>query len=183
MMRACIVYSSRTGNTRLVGEHLAESLHLPLFSVEEAPLSGYDTYILGFWTWRGGPDTAMTAFMNRLQDRNVFFFGTMVAEPDSPHAARCAERACALLEEGGCRVLGHFFCQGRMDEAQLQKSAHPRTPERMARIRRAALHQDMQDFRRVEQCVREACFPTEIPPSAGENILSSFPGSLQGGKA
>ena len=51
-MRACIVYSSRTGNTRLVGEHLAESLRLPLFSVEEAPLSGYDTYILGFWTWR-----------------------------------------------------------------------------------------------------------------------------------
>ena len=98
-MRACIVYSSRTGNTRLVGEHLAESLRLPLFSVEEAPLSGYDTYILGFWTWRGGPDAAMAAFMNRLPGRNVFFFGTMVAEPDSLHAARCAERTRKLLEK------------------------------------------------------------------------------------
>ncbi|WP_239446567.1 flavodoxin family protein [Mailhella massiliensis] len=183
MMRACIVYSSRTGNTRLVGEHLAESLRLPLFSVEEAPLSGYDTYILGFWTWRGGPDAAMAAFMNRLPGRNVFFFGTMVAEPDSLHAARCAERTRKLLEKGRCRVLGYFFCQGRLDERQLEKSAHPRTPERMARIRRAALHPDMQDFRRAEQCVRETCFPTRKPLSGGENSLSSFPRGLRDGKA
>lgn len=89
-MRACIVYSSRTGNTRLVGEHLAESLRLPLFSVEEAPLSGYDTYILGFWTWRGGPDAAMAAFMNRLPGRNVFFSAPWWRNriPSTPPAVR-----------------------------------------------------------------------------------------------
>ena len=89
-MRTCIVYSSRTGNTRAVGERLAEGLELPLFRVEEAPSAGYDCFILGFWTWRGGPDAAMAAFMSRLRDKDVFFFGTMVAGPDSPHAERCA---------------------------------------------------------------------------------------------
>ena len=159
MMRTCIVYSSRTGNTRAVGERLAEGLELPLFRVEEAPSAGYDCFILGFWTWRGGPDAAMAAFMSRLREKDVFFFGTMVAGPDSPHAERCAERARALLERGGCRVLGHFFCRGRMDEQQLKKSAQPNTPERMARRRLASTHPDEQDFCRAERCVREALFP------------------------
>lgn len=166
-MRACIVYSSRTGNTRAVGEYLAGRFLLPLFSVAEAPSSGYDDFVLGFWTWRGGPDAAMLAFMERLQAKNVFYFGTMAALPDSPHAARCALRTDRILEEAGCRVLGHFFCQGRLDPQVLAKSTHPRTPERMARLREAARHPDEQDFRRAEACLRralgagEALFPAK----------------------
>ena len=91
------MYSSRTGNTRAVGEHLAGCLGLPLFSVEHAPSAGYDRFILGFWTWRGGPDEAMLSFMETLRNRSVFYFGTMAAFPDSPHAERCARRVDELL--------------------------------------------------------------------------------------
>lgn len=156
-MRACIVYSSRTGNTRSVGEHLASVFSLPLFSVDEPPLfERYDSVILGFWTWRGGPDEAMTGLMRSLRGKDVFFFGTMTAYPDSEHARRCASRACTLLEEGGCRVIGHFFCQGRLDPQVLARSSHPRTPERISRIQAAALHPDGKDFLLAEECVRAA---------------------------
>ena len=154
-MHTCIVYSSRTGNTRAVGSYLADRFGLPMFAVEDAPLS-FERFILGFWTWRGGPDEAMRAFMGRLFQKSVFFFGTMAAFPDSSHAERCALRAEELLFRGNCRVLGHFFCQGRLDPEVLARSTHPRTPERMARLAEAARHPDLQDFRAAEEAVRKA---------------------------
>ena len=108
---------------------------------------------------------AMRVFMESLRDRSVFFFGTMAAYPDSPHAERCALRTQELLERGGCRVLGHFFCQGRLDPAVLARSTHPRTPERMARLAEAALHPDGQDFMRAAQAVGRALFPA-VPREA-----------------
>lgn len=164
-MRICIVYSSRTGNTRAVGEYLAGRFSLPLFSVADAPCEGYDGFVLGFWTWRGGPDEAMLAFMERLQGKPVFYFGTMTSMPDSPHAGRCALRTDRLLAEGGCRVLGHFFCQGRLDPQVLARSTHPRTPERMARLKEAERHPNMQDFMQAEESLREA-FAREYPQLA-----------------
>ena len=166
-MPACIVYSSRTGNTRAVAKYLAGRFSLPMFSVENAPDDGYDEMILGFWTWRGGPDPAMRSFMETLRGKKVFFFGTMAAFPDSPHAARCVERTRNLLANGNCRVLGHFLCQGRLDPDTLARSAHPRTPERMARLRQAASHPNFEDFRAAEQCLRLAL--------ASEGTLATVP--------
>lgn len=154
-MHTCIVYSSRTGNTRAVGNYLAGRLGLPIFSVENAP-ADCDRLILGFWTWRGGPDAAMLAFMETLRQKSVFFFGTMAAFPDSDHAARCALRVESILESGDCRVLGHFFCQGKLDPGVQAKSTHPRTPERMARLAEAARHPNAQDFSLAEEAVRRA---------------------------
>lgn len=151
-----IVFSSRTGNTRTVAAYLAERLSLPLLSVDQASTCRFERLILGFWTWRGGPDPAMLAFMEGLRDRSVFFFGTMTARPDSDHAGRCARRTVSLLERGGCRVLGHFFCQGRLDPQLSAAGAHPRTPERLALIREASLHPDGQDCVQAEQAVRIA---------------------------
>jgi len=156
-MPACIVYSSLTGNTRSVAEHLAASLGLPAFPVRSAPDPGaFDTFLLGFWTRRGAPDEGMAAFMRRLKNRRVFYFGTMAAFPDSAHALRCAERADALLDGGSNCILGHFFCQGRLDPAVFARSRHPRTPERLHRIRCAASHPDEADFLLAEASARSA---------------------------
>lgn len=155
-MSDAIVFSSRTGNTRTVAEFLAERLSLPVFSVDDVLPHHFERWILGFWTWRGGPDPAMLSFMERLQGGSVFFFGTMTALPDSAHALRCAARTETLLENAGCRVLGHFFCQGRLDPEVFARSAHPRTPERLALIREASRHPDGQDCLQAERAVRAA---------------------------
>lgn len=169
-MRTCIVYSSRTGNTRAVGAYLADCFGFPIYAVDEAPL-GFERFILGFWTWRGGPDEAMRAFMGRLCHKSVFFFGTMAAFPDSSHAERCALLAEELLFRGNCRVLGHFFCQGRLDPEVLARSTHPRTPERMARLAEAARHPNRQDFRAAEEAVRKAF---SLNASRGAELTGTF---------
>ena len=49
-MKACIVYSSCTGNTRKVAEALAETSGIACFAVRHAPNpDDYDLLALGFW--------------------------------------------------------------------------------------------------------------------------------------
>jgi flavodoxin len=156
-MPACIVYSSVTGNTRSIAEHLSARFALPVFPVRNAPYpEAFDTFLLGFWTKRGAPDECMAAFMRRLKNKKVFIFGTMTAFPDSPHARQCSERAATLLENGSNRIIGHFLCQGRLDPAVFARSSHPKTEERLYRIRCAATHPDTEDFLRAEANVRSA---------------------------
>lgn len=155
MTSARIVYSSRTGNTRTVAEHLASAFGLPLSPLRKdgsADLSEGEgsLLVLGFWTWRGGPDPATRAFLRTLRGRRVFAFGTMAAWPDSEHARRCGETLRALLEEGGNTLVGRAFCQGRLDPAVLAKSRHPMTPERLRRLAEAETHPDAADLRAVE---------------------------------
>lgn len=170
MNKACILYSSRTGNTRSVAEHLSRRFDLPLLPVQRIlcqnepgenienvfppEVEESTLLILGFWTWRGGPDPAMKTFMRRLQGRRVFVFGTMAAWPDAEHAARCRERLQALLDEGGNSLEGSFFCQGRLDPEVRENSRHPMTPERQQRLDEAEKHPDKEDMYAAEQELR-----------------------------
>ena len=105
-MKSCIIYSSVTGNTRKVAEALAAASGAPCFPVREAPdPDDYDLLALGFWVRLGQADARTQGYMRRVLGKKVFFFGTLGAWPDSPHARRCAEGARALLEEGGNTVL------------------------------------------------------------------------------
>ncbi|MBR3663267.1 MAG: flavodoxin [Desulfovibrio sp.] len=135
---AAVIYSSCTGNTRYLAENLAARFGLPLFAVKNAGDAPQDVpLVLGAWTRQGGPDGRMARFMSGLEGRDVFFFCTMASYTDSPHASRCLAKAQALLAEGDNRLLGHFFCQGRLSPTMLAHSRHPMTPERAERLNEA----------------------------------------------
>ncbi len=62
MAKALIVYSSRTGETRKIGELIAEGLRFSLIDValkdateikKDTDLSGYDAYVFGSSTYHG----------------------------------------------------------------------------------------------------------------------------------
>ena len=163
-MKSCIIYSSVTGNTRKVAEALAAASGAPCFPVREAPdPDDYDLLALGFWVRLGQADSRMQEYMRRVLGKKIFFFGTLGAWPDSPHARRCAEGARSLLQEGGNTVLGGFLCQGRVNpkilEISRQKGRHPMTPERRARLEEAARHPDTADLaeagRRWQRCLAD----------------------------
>lgn len=149
-MRAGIVYSSCTGNTRLLAETLAQCTGIPCFAVRQAPAPDrFDLLALGFWVRRGQPDSRSQRYMALLRGKAVFCFGTLGAWPHSSHARHSAEAARALLEQGGNTVLDIFLCQGRVDPrviaATTRKGTHPPTPERLERLREAARHPDNAD--------------------------------------
>lgn len=152
-MKSLVVYSSRTGNTRMIAEaiHSVMPESTEIFAVENAPdPAGYDFIALGFWVDKGAPDDAMARYMDNVQGKSVGLFGTLGAWPDSDHARESMQKAVACV--GGNQVLGTFLCQGKVDPKLLEAMAkmggtnpHPMTEERRARIEEAAKHPDETD--------------------------------------
>ena len=156
-MPGCIVYTSRTGNTRKVAEFLASRHGLPVMPVNRtASVPDSGILALGFWTFRGGPDPVMAAFMASLHGRDIFAFGTMGAFPDAQHRNRCLEKIAALILPGNNQLIGSFFCQGRVDPVVAARSSHPDSPERRHRLACAALHPDDDDLRAASARLAQA---------------------------
>lgn len=114
-MKALIVYSSKTGNTR----KLAYAVHLALDDadlcrVELAPdPARYDLVYLGFWVEGGTVDEKNRTYMKRLKGQKVALFATLGAYPDSRHATESLEAAAKLIPD--CEVVDRFICQGAID--------------------------------------------------------------------
>lgn len=153
-MNILLVYSSKTGNTRMVAEAIGEELQVRAVPVEDNPEpASYDLVIAGFWVDRGTADARMKAYLPKLTGQKVALFATLGAEADSPHAVECLDRGAALLGEG-CKIVGRFICQGKVAPEmvdmmrKLFPAGHPHamTPERLARIEKAASHPDTEDL-------------------------------------
>ena len=78
-MSYAIVYSSKTGNTKI----LADTLHdcLPqegcdYFGVPDPAALEADTLYVGFWTDKGNADESTSDFLKQLHGKNIFLFGT-----------------------------------------------------------------------------------------------------------
>lgn len=150
-MKACIVYSSCTGNTRKVAEALAETSGIACFAVRHAPNpDDYDLLALGFWVRKGLPDARAQRYMARVSGKQIFFFGTLGAWPQSEHARRCMAATHELLQANGNTVVDGFLCQGRVNPqviaATQRKGGHPMTAERRARQLEAERHPDAADL-------------------------------------
>ncbi len=90
MPKALIVYSTRTGETRTIGELIAEGLRFSLIEVDlkdvreiksEADLEGYDAYAFGSSTYHGEMMNSMKTFLflaekGALQGKKGAAFGS-----------------------------------------------------------------------------------------------------------
>lgn len=161
-MNILVVYSTRTGNTRKVGQAIFDALpeHKTFLSVEEAEGESffYDLVFAGFWAYRKSADQASRYFLSRMQCANAALYATAGAYPDSEHARLCLIHGTALLPSG-TNLWGSFICQGRVDPASAARTAarypmghpHSMTPERRKRLEDASSHPDEADLERARQ--------------------------------
>lgn len=150
-MKTLVVYSTLTGNTKMIAESIAEAIPgCDLKAVEETPAAdAYDIVFPGFWVDKGHADDKMLAYMETVKGKKVAPFFTLGAWPDSEHADHVFEDTKGRLE--GNEILGHYRCQGKVDPkllermAQMTENPHPMSPERKARLEEAAKHPDAND--------------------------------------
>ena len=78
-MSYAIVFSSKTGNTKL----LADTLHACLpqenccyFGTPDPAAMEADALYVGFWTDKGNADESTLDFLKQLHGKNIFLFGT-----------------------------------------------------------------------------------------------------------
>ena len=164
-MKALIVYSTLTGNTQKVAEAIQKALPegTACLSAKEAPdPAAYDFIAMGFWVDKGGPNAEAAAYMKRIVGKKVFTFFTLGADPASPHAKTCAEKAPAAYGEGTEQVAA-FWCQGAIDPKLIEwmrkqpvGGPHSPTPEAEARWAEAAKHPNAADLEAAAAAARDA---------------------------
>lgn len=161
MRKWAVIYSSVTGNTKMVAEAIAGAAeHADIFRVQEAPadLSDYDIVAIGYWLRLGQPDPMTLAYLSQVENARVVFFQTHGAEVNSEHAITSFARAGYNLGKG-CEILGTFGCQGKINPMLLEKrkkapadDPHGGTAAR-ERWERAASHPDDADLAAAAQLV------------------------------
>ena len=153
-MKSLVVYSSRTGNTKAVAEHIAAALsdavlcdtrHMPDF------LDEFDLIFVGFWAYRRGADPEASRVLESLHGKRVAVFGTAGAYPDSEAGKKYPENAAALLSSD-CVYAGGFLCQGRVHsfhislETGVKDRGHQIDEARRVRLTEAEKHPNDADF-------------------------------------
>lgn len=167
-MKYLVVYSSLTGNTKMVAEAIAEAIGADLKAVEDKPdVHGYDMVAVGFWADRGNSDAKATAYLQTIRDSKVALFMTLGADPASEHAAKTLDQAAANLDASN-EVVGRFACQGKIDPKLIERmnqmfasqsgmEGHPHAPskERDERHKKASTHPDAQDLINAKAAFKE----------------------------
>ena len=103
-MKSIVLYSTRTGNTKMVAEAIASALPegTPCRNIREMneSLSDYDCVFMGFWVDKGTADDASRKVLENLHNRHVAVFATVGVNPASSHAQDCLKNGASLLPEG-----------------------------------------------------------------------------------
>lgn len=156
-MRAIVLYSTLTGNTKRIAEAITETLPqgTPCLSVSETPenINSYDCVFIGFWVDRGTADNAAQAVLKKLENKYVAIFATLGADPKSEHALQSLKNAEKFLPNDK-EAAGLFICQGAIDPKLIERmfkqfpEGHPhgRSAESEARHAQAASHPDVEDI-------------------------------------
>lgn len=148
-MKALVVYSSKSGNTKKLAEALFATLQCEkkLTSVADNPdPSGYDFVAVGFWLMAGKPDPATQDFLPKIGEKEVFLFATHGAAKDSDHAQNGLNMAKQLAAPA--RICGVFSCPGQVGEEILEKAGKKDPqPVWLADAPAAKGHPDTEDVR------------------------------------
>mgnify|MGYP000978573793 CR=1 FL=1 len=158
-----VIYSSRTGNTAKVAEHLADALGASCHSVKDtADVPENAALCVGTWIDRGTADAAAKKYIKTLRGRRVFIYGTLGAEPNSEHAEKCIANIRALFDPSN-EILGAVLVQGAIDPMLIEMfksmpkdNVHAFTEENAVRYAAAANHPDATDFAQVIAAAKEA---------------------------
>lgn len=129
-MKYAVVWDSKTGNTRVLGESLvcelvgleeAELLYAgPLcasdgsVALSEAVLADVDVIFFGFWCDKGDCTPEAAAFLNRLGSVRVFLYGTAGFGGSAEYFRRILDRVEGHLSQEA-QLIGDVMCQGKMD--------------------------------------------------------------------
>ncbi|WP_169764101.1 flavodoxin family protein [Campylobacter mucosalis] len=156
-MKKIIIYSSKTGNTKMVAQAIADELSCDALSYENAPnLNDFDLIILGYYIDKGGADSGFYKFVKeQIINKKVGYFITMGAEPEGEILEKTMQNAREFLKEN--EILREFVCQGKINPQIIEqmkqiaqkmgdKAMHQITPERIARWEAAKTHPDKTDL-------------------------------------
>lgn len=118
-MKYAIIYSSNTGNTKLLAEAIHETLPsdscIFFGKPDENALSAERLYI-GFWTDKGSCDTVLAEFLSHTHNKEIFLFGTAGFGGEASYFETLLKNVKKNIDESNT-IIGTYMCQGKMPMA------------------------------------------------------------------
>ena len=162
-MSYAIVFSSQTGNTKLLAEALKNSLpqeECLYIGTPDPKALNADTLYVGFWTDKGNADAASLSFLKLLQDKKVFLFGTAGFGGSEEYFHRILKNVQKSLGRSN-KIIGTFMCQGKMPQSVRERYVkmkenpeHPTNLDALIKNFDCALsHPDMDDLERLKMII------------------------------
>lgn len=117
MKKAAVVFKSKTGNTEMIAQTIAETLEKagqkPVYFGAPDKEMEADLYFVGSWTDKGMCDQEIADFLKKLDGKKIAYFGTAGFGESGEYFEKLFHRAMENVNESN-EILGSFFCQGKM---------------------------------------------------------------------
>ena len=165
-MKTLIIYSSQTGNTKLVCEKAFEFLKdekniVPIEEIETINLDEYDNIIIGTWIDKATADAKAKKFINSLVDKKLYFIGTLAASLSSDHAKKCFNNLSKLCSKKNNFIDG-VLARGKVSDDLKEKFTkfplniiHKFVPNIKEIIYEAQSHPNDSDFSLIEDFINK----------------------------
>ena len=163
--RYSIIFSSVTGNTRMLAEAIRETLpkkNCDYFGVCGGAEAKSELLYVGFWTDKGNADAATLALLAKLRGKKIFLFGTAGFGGSEAYFRKVLDRVRRSVDASN-RVVGEYMCQGKMPQAvkerYLRMKEQPEHPANLDMLLenfdRALPHPDAADLEKLRKAVAE----------------------------
>ena len=163
--RYSIIFSSVTGNTKLLADALRETLPKDACDYfgasENAPTDSQLLYV-GFWTDKGNADSATLALLQKLRNKKLFLFGTAGFGISEAYFRKVLDRVRESVDASNT-IVGEYMCQGKMPmtvrqqyEKMLQQPNHaPNLEMLIENFDKALAHPDAADLDQLRKKAAE----------------------------
>ncbi|MEG0878251.1 MAG: flavodoxin family protein [Oscillospiraceae bacterium] len=153
-MKYSIVYTSQTGNTAMLAQHLKESMSkssLLYYGSPNVCAQEADMLFVGFWTDKGSCDEPASEFLKELHGKKVFLFGTAGFGGSEEYFDQILARVKANLDSSNT-VVGSYMCQGKMPPSvgkryeEMQREQPQKAQKLMENFNQALSHPSQADL-------------------------------------
>ncbi len=111
-MKFIVLYSSHTGRTKKIAEHIVKGLPegTPCLPVSEMPadITSYDCVFLGCWADGDTVDEVASHAIEKLNNKNIALFVTVQSGPFSDDSSKILRAVIETLPSG-CNIVGTYI--------------------------------------------------------------------------
>lgn len=115
-MSSAVVFDSRTGNTKLLAQWIAEEVKECVYCGDIDNAAEADTYFVGFWTDKGSCTDKVKEFLESLHGKKIYLFGTAGFGASDEYFEKILKGVKGLIP-GDNEIMELFMCQGKMPAA------------------------------------------------------------------
>ena len=156
-MKCAIVYSSKTGNTKMLAEVIQQTVakeDVIYFGQPSQHALEADQIYVGFWTDKGQCNDEIARFLKTLENKKVFLFGTAGFGQDPAYFEKIIDKTKKYMKDSNT-LMDTYMCQGKMPmsvRARYEKMPHiPNIKKLIENFDQALTHPDAQDLQNLKE--------------------------------